>query len=153
LYTGDVKGSPIAINSLVVQIPDGAPTGQVLNTTSDFVVKNGTASGPAIFIFSSENGDITGWNPAVPPPAPSTQAQIGTTVTGAVFKGLALANNGTGNFLYAADFHGGTIDVFDKTFQPATLAGNFTDPTLPAGFAPFNVANINGQLYVSYAKQ
>jgi uncharacterized protein (TIGR03118 family) len=153
LYGGGVKGSPLTVNSLVVAIPGGAPTGQVFNGTPDFVVSSGTASAPALFLFASESGEITGWNPAVPPPPPSTNAQPGASVSGAVFKGLALASSGGSNFLYAANFHDNAINVFDKTFLPVSLAGTFTDPSLPAGFAPFNIQAINGKLYVTYAKQ
>lgn len=154
LYFGDVNGSPFQRNNLVVNIPGGAPTGQLFNSTSDFVVSDGAGhSGPAIFIFASESGQITGWNPAVPLPVPSRQAQTGATVDGASFKGIAMGNDGTGNFLYAADFHNGQVDVFDSTFTQTTLAGNFTDPTLPAGYAPFNIANVNGTLFVTYALQ
>src|SRR5207249_1447192 len=71
----------------------------------------------------------------------------------AIYKGLALASNSSGNFLYATNFHAGTIDVFDSNFAPATLAGDFTDPNLPAGFAPFGIQAIGWQLYVTYAKQ
>lgn len=70
-----------------------------------------------------------------------------------MYKGLALGNNGSGNFLYAANFFSGKIDVFDNTFAPAMLAGGFTDPNLPSGYAPFNIQNIGGKLYVTYAKQ
>ncbi len=154
IYTGDANGQPLMKSSLEVAIPGGAPTGQVFNGTSDFVVHSGSASGPAVFIFASESGDVTGWNPAVPPPSPSTTAQLGFHSTdGAVFKGIALANNGAGNFLYLADFHNAKIDVLDSSFHLTSLAGSFSDPHLPAGFAPFNVAAIDGKLYVSYAKQ
>jgi len=165
VYTGDVNGSQFLKNPLEVNIPGGAPTGQVFNSTaSDFVVSDGLGhSSQAVFIFASESGNISGWAPNVPPsppgqpPSPSTQAQLGFHATdGAIYKGLALAADGTANFLYAADFHNNKIDVLDSSFHlvPAgTLGGSFTDPHLPAGFAPFNVAEINGQLYVSYAKQ
>ena len=153
IYSGDVAGSPFSKAGLVVSIPGGAPTGQIANATTDFSVSSGAASGPARFIFVSENGDITGWNPAVPS-AGSTEAVVGASTAGAVYKGLAMANNGTANQLYAANFHSGAIDVFDAGFQPVTLAaGAFTDSNLPAGYAPFNIANIGGQLYVSYALQ
>ncbi|HEV3339063.1 MAG TPA: TIGR03118 family protein, partial [Pirellulales bacterium] len=153
IYSGGVAGSPFGKVPLTVTIPGGAPTGQVANSTSDFSVSSGGASGPAGFIFASENSDITGWNFAVPAP-PSTQAQLAATTTGAVYKGIALANNGTANQLYAANFNSGHIDVFDAGFHPVTLgAGAFTDPSLPAGYAPFNIANIGGQLYVTYALQ
>lgn len=155
LYNGDVNGSPLKRNNLVVSIPGGAPTGQLFNSTSDFVVSDGNGhSGPAFFIFASESGQITGWNPAVPPPAPSTQAQTtGAVVADAIFKGIAMGNNAGSNFLYAADFHNNQIDVFDGTFTQVTPAGAFTDPSLPAGYAPFNIANVNGTLFVTYAQQ
>jgi uncharacterized protein (TIGR03118 family) len=73
--------------------------------------------------------------------------------TGPVYKGLALGSNGSGDFLYAANFRNGTIDVFDNTFAPATLSGSFADPGIPAGFAPFNIQNLGGSLFVTYAKQ
>jgi len=67
--------------------------------------------------------------------------------------GLAIAATNSGTFLYAANFKGGTIDVFDSSFHSATLSASFKDSTIPAGFAPFNVQNIDGQLYVTFAKQ
>src|SRR5262249_32783249 len=137
----------------------GAPTGQVFNSTQDFAVSAQGVAKPAVFIFVSEDGTITGWNPGVPPTAggPSTQAQLATNIDGAVFKGVALADNeiGTkkGNFLYVADFHGGKIDVFDSKFKMTTLDGSFTDSGIPKGYAPFNIQQIGGKLYVAYAQQ
>jgi uncharacterized protein (TIGR03118 family) len=164
IYGGDVNGSPIT-QPFKVAIPHGAPTGQVFNgtgSTTDFTVTDGTNSGTAVFLFASEAGFITGWNPAVGVPPggrpPSLTAEVGFPAPdGAVYKGLALSKVGAANFLYAADFHNGKIDVIDGTFHKVTLGTNgfetFTDPNLPAGYAPFNVAAINGKLYVSYAKQ
>lgn len=153
VYHGDVSGTPLVKNSLEVTIPGGAPTGQVFNSTSDFKVGTGSASAPALFIFASEAGDITGWNPNVPASG-STTAEFGYQAPdSAVYKGLALASDNGQNFLYAADFHNNKIDVLNSSFQIAHLGGSFTDPNLPAGYAPFNVALLNGQLYVSYAKQ
>jgi uncharacterized protein (TIGR03118 family) len=153
LYRGFVNGSAIQKVPLVVSIPGGAPTGQVFNPTSGFVVRSGTASGPALFIFDSEAGLVTGWNPGVPPPPPSTQAQVGASVPDAIYKGLAIATTPAGTFLYAADFHQGRIDVFDSSFNLVHLSGSFQDPDIPAGFAPFNVQELGGLLYVAYAKQ
>jgi uncharacterized protein (TIGR03118 family) len=153
VYNGDVNGLPFAISSLVVSIPGGKPTGVVFNSTSEFVVSSGGSSGPALFIFVSESGQITGWNPAVPLPAPSTQAQNGVTVPGAVFKGVALANDGSRNLLYAADFAGRQIRVFDGTFTATTVPGGFLDARIPRNFAPFNIQNLGGKLYVTYAKK
>jgi uncharacterized protein (TIGR03118 family) len=153
IYPGFVNGSPIQKAGLVVNIPGGAPTGQVFNPTPGFVVSSGTASGPARFLFNSEGGQVTGWNPDVPPPPPSTQAQVGASVPDAIYKGLALASTPAGTFLYAADFHNGRIDVFDSGFNVVHLSGSFSDDEIPAGFAPFNVQALGGVLYVAYAKQ
>jgi uncharacterized protein (TIGR03118 family) len=153
IYPGFVNGSPITKAGLVVSIPGGAPTGQVFNPTPGFVVRSGDASGPARFIFDSEAGLVTGWNPAVPPPVPSTQAQVGASVPDAIYKGLAIATTPAGTFLYGADFHHARIDVFDQGFNLVHLSGSFTDPQIPHGYAPFNIQELGGQLYVAYAKQ
>src|SRR5262249_3457906 len=100
-----------------------------------------------------ETGQLAGWKAGVPPPAPSRNAQLMATTPDAVYTGLAIGNNGTGNFLYAADFHNGEIDVFDRTYTPTTLAGAFVDPDIPDDYAPFNIQNLGGQLYVTYAEQ
>jgi len=155
LYNG--SGTPAA---LVVTIPPPAgspagtiatPTGNVFNSTSSFVVTKDGKSGRPNFIFATEDGTISGWSPGVDP----THAilAVENAASGAVYKGLALGSNGAGDFLFATNFHNGTIDVFDTHFTPASLAGSFTDPSLPAGFAPFGIANLGGQLYVTYAKQ
>jgi len=149
LYRGATPGIPLTKVALTVSIADGAPTGQVNNPTTDFEVSDGGTSAPARFIFASENGFIDGWNPTVSP----TTAVRAAEVPGAVYKGLALSTGPDGNFLYAANFHDGRVDVFDKDFNLTQLAGSFTDPKLPRGYAPFNVANLNGFLYVTYAKQ
>src|SRR5439155_14365812 len=129
-----------------------APTGQGFNNTgsaTDFQVTDGTNTGPAVFLFASEAGTVTGWNPQVgvapgdSPPSRTAETAF-TAADGAIYKGIALANNGAGNFLYLADFHNAKIDVLDGSFTKVTLGaggfGTFTDPTLSAGFTPFNVA-------------
>ena len=153
IYPGFVNGSPIQKAPLVVNIPGGAPTGQVFNGTPGFEVRDGDASGPALFLFDSEAGLVTGWNPGVPPPPPSTQAQVGARVRHAIYKGLATATTSAGTFLYGADFHRGRIDVFDQGFDRVHLPGRFQDRKLPRGYAPFNVQELGGRLYVAYAKQ
>jgi uncharacterized protein (TIGR03118 family) len=139
---------------LEVQV-DGGPTGAVFNGTANFVVSNGTASGPALFLFASEDGAIRGWNPGVPPPAPSHQAQVAVdrSAAGAIYKGLAIASTSAGDFLYATDFHNGRVDVFDGSFNLVSTPGAFTDPGLPTGYAPFGIQTIGAQIFVSYAKQ
>jgi len=149
VYTGGNVGGSITNVNLNVTIPFGNPSGQVYNGTTDFAVTNGTVTAPATFIFSSETGWIDGWNGSVS----STSAEAPTVVAGAVYKGLAIGSNATGNFLFAANFANGTIDVFDKNYAQTTLAGSFSDPNIPAGFAPFGIQNLNGTLYVTYAKQ
>jgi uncharacterized protein (TIGR03118 family) len=151
VYIGDVNGSALTL-PFKVTIPGGVPTGQVFNGTGEFRVSAGTASASPPFIFASEAGLITGWSPVVPAPG-SRVAQVGATTLGAEYTGLAIGNNGAGNFLYAADFKGGKIDVFSSTYAPTTLAGNFTDPDIPKQYAPFNIQNLGGTLYVTYAKQ
>jgi uncharacterized protein (TIGR03118 family) len=151
LYTGDVT-PPFQKVGLEVTVP-GAPTGQVFNgSTTDFKVTNasGTVTAPARFIFATESGTVVGWNPAV---APTTAVPGYTAPDGAIYKGLALDPTAGHHFLYAADFHNGKIDVLDSSFHLTHLDGSFLDPDMQKGFAPFNVAFLNGKLYVSYAKQ
>ena len=154
LYTGDGVMAPPVIAPLVVSVPGDGVTGQVFNPTQQFVVNDGAGhQGPAVFIFDSESGDITGWSPAVPPPPPSTVAQPAAHVDNAIFKGLAMTMWNGKPYLYAADFHRGRIRVFDSTFKPVDLDHAFVDPHLPDRYAPFNVAAIDGNLYVAYARQ
>jgi uncharacterized protein (TIGR03118 family) len=136
IYTG--TGS---IVPLVVSVPPGAPngpTGQVFAGGTSFRL-NGN---PADFIFATLGGTIDAWNGGA-------TATITATTPGTTFEGLALA----GNTLYAANFQaGGGIDVFNSSYLQTTVPGGFIDPNLPAGFAPFNIQNIGGNLYVEYAK-
>jgi uncharacterized protein (TIGR03118 family) len=147
LYNGNTG----AIVPLVVQV-DGGPTGIVFNGSSGFVVQSGAASGPARFIFASEDGKIRGWNPAVPP---ATVAHVGAdrSGVGANYKGLAIAQTASGPLLYAADFHNARVDVFDGSWHVVGGPGAFIDPDLPAGYAPFGIQTIGGRVFVSYAKQ
>jgi uncharacterized protein (TIGR03118 family) len=147
LYQGAVPGnpeSPVAKVPLTVSIPGGAPTGQVNNDTTAFVLPGTTT--PARFIFIGEDGDLSAW-------AGGAAATLLGHTDGAVYKGLALAHSPSGPMLLAANFHDNRIDVFDGTFAPVPAAGMFTDPGLPQGFAPFNVAEIGGQIFVTYAQQ
>jgi uncharacterized protein (TIGR03118 family) len=151
LYDGN--GVP---QSLIVSIPNGIsgpanPTGIVFNGTTDFTVTQGGKTGVGAFIFSGEGGTITAWAPAVAPTAAIVMFDSGSG--GAVYKGLALASNGTANFLYATDFHNNKIDVFDKNFAKVAMPGKFQDASLPTGFAPFGIQAIGAKLFVTYAKQ
>ena len=132
-----------------------APTGIVWNPSASFLVPGTTI--PAIFIFSTEDGTISAWAGGLNP-ADHAVLAADESSTGAVYKGLAFAVNAKGAFLFATNFSNGTVDVFgpngtDGMFTKVTLDGNFTDPEIPAGYAPFNIANIDGDLFVTYAKQ
>jgi uncharacterized protein (TIGR03118 family) len=132
---------------LTVDIPTTAsgpqgPTGQVFNSTSSFQI-NGNRS---FFIFANLNGTISAWD------GTSDTAMVEWTTPGAVYTGLAIASNTSGDFLYAANDSQGTIDVFDSSFNPFSFGPNsFVDPQLPSGLVPFNVQFLNGNLYVTYA--
>jgi uncharacterized protein (TIGR03118 family) len=151
IYPGAAHGVPISIAPLVVSIPGGAPTGTIFNQSPSFRVHAGNQDLPATFIFDSEAGTITAW-PFTNPPGTSATTEL--TVPDAIFKGLARGFvHGRGQLLYAADFHHNQIVVVNGRFQRVHLAGDFRDRNLPHGFAPFNVQNIGGRLYVAYAKQ
>lgn len=154
LIRGDVSGAPVVLNASpqTVNIPGGLPTGTVGNTTIDFAIPapgpTPTATpAPANFIFASITGNITAWNSSS-----GSTAQNTVAMAGHVWTGLAIGANSGGNRLYAADFANNHIDVFNGTFTPTTVTGGFIDATIPAGYAPHNIQNIGGSLYVSYAK-
>ncbi len=145
---------------LVVNITSGAPTGQVFNPDrAGFIVRDAAGhSGSALFIFASENGAIDAWNPGVGATAPGPSTVTETPVdngANAVYKGLAIAQASDGHtYIYATNFRSGRVEVYDSNFKPAQLPGGlFTDPAIPAGYAPFNIQELAGKLYVTYAKQ
>ena len=150
LYTG--TGS---IVPLVVTIPPphgvmdhSAPTGIVFNGTGTFTVSDDGRSGSAPFIFDTEDGTISGWSPAV-----TTQHSIrviDNSGIDAIYKGLAIGTTEKGSFIYATNFHSGWVEIYDSNFQ---WVKNFTDIEVPDGYAPFGIQNINGKLYVTFAKQ
>ncbi|HVX13764.1 MAG TPA: TIGR03118 family protein [Pirellulales bacterium] len=152
-YSGGAGAAPFHDDSMSVSNLGTGPSGDVINGSTNFVVHSGNASGPATLLFDSQDGKISGWNASVPPPTPSSTAETVASTSGAVYTGLALENNNNQSLIYAADFHDDRIDVFNSSFSPITLSGSFTDPNLPAGYAPYNIANIGGRLLVSYAPQ
>ncbi|HMF91256.1 MAG TPA: TIGR03118 family protein, partial [Candidatus Angelobacter sp.] len=158
--------------------PDGTPTGAVFNVAGlqAFLItglnKAGTlTSAAALFMFATEDGTIVGWNPGIDPTSkfdgPSGASRQGVIaidnsgdclvgIKGAVYKGLAIAQDAGGNtFLYATNFRAGTVEVYDKFFARVTNLppDAFTDPDLPHGYAPFNVVLSGGVLFVTYARQ
>lgn len=161
LIRGDVAGAPVVLNATpqTITIPGDLPTGTVASPlATDFVLPGPCAAPPcgANFLFASITGNITGWDPNAPA-AGSTTAVIAASQPGHVYTGLAVANNGSGNFLYAADFANGTIDVYNSSFTlqaPANFP--FADPTIPTTmgntYHPFNIQAVGSALYVMYAK-
>jgi uncharacterized protein (TIGR03118 family) len=174
---GDPLGASGAPTGTVFNIDGGKAGGFVIGSPSTT-----TGSASAIFLFATEDGTIVGWNPGVNPLG-SDPMKAGTfgiiavdnsgnnftepdpaLQTGAVYKGLTIATGTSGpifagdpnstTVLYAANFRAGQIDVFDTNFKPVTLPkGAFTDSDLPAGYAPFNVQELGGKIYVTYALQ
>jgi uncharacterized protein (TIGR03118 family) len=155
LYDGN--GVP---QSLVVTVAaangeeHGSPTGIVFNSSNDFAVSNQdkTVTAPARFIFATGGGLIAGWAPTVEGGTQAVLAFDGTPYK-AAYTGITISGNGTAHVLYAADFRNGHVDMFDAKFGPLTVAGAFVDSHLPRGYSPFNVQAINGDIYVTYAKQ
>src|ERR1700726_846566 len=170
LYDGDGT-----IVNLVVTIPcppkagqgsscpkTPAPTGMVWNPTTNpataFLVPGTTL--PASFIWATEDGTISAWTGGLGnlnPPLPQNNAVLAVDnpnpTNGAVYKGLVFGTNVNGVFLFATNFRGATVDVFDHNYKLITVDGGFKDPKIPAGYAPFGIENIDGDLFVTYALQ
>jgi uncharacterized protein (TIGR03118 family) len=134
---------PVAI-PFQEELNGGNPTGVIFNSTSNFVIaQNGQTSK---FIFVTENGTVAAWSSG------TTAIQVADRSSfDAVYKGVAMATNNGANYLYATNFKGGTIDVFDNAFNYVSMS--FVDPNMPSGYAPFGIENIDGKLYVTYALQ
>ena len=172
----DGQGRPLPFrNPLVITIPTppgvttAAPTGIVFNDVNgtnpdDFVVSKNGQSGPSIFMFATEDGTISGWNPNVAPKnailvVDRSKVKMGK-FTGAVYKGLAIGRSNNQDFIYATDFRFGKVEMFDANFK---LVRSFTDPDLGKQcnlnnlknqcFAPFGIRNIGGNLFVTFALQ
>jgi uncharacterized protein (TIGR03118 family) len=152
-----VYNSTGGVQSLVVTVPPSPshPTGIIFNSTTNFTVPVGASNAPTHFIFATEEGTISGWASGG-----AAVLAVDNSAAKAIYKGLALASIGTPatNYLYAANFHSRAIDVFDANFKPVTAsppltskASPFVDTNIPAGFAPFNIQGIGGNLYVTYA--
>jgi uncharacterized protein (TIGR03118 family) len=144
LYTGNGT----KVTELVVSVPPasgakpGSPTGNVFNGSADFQLQGNSAP----FLWATLDGTINAWSPKVN--IASGDAVVNNSASGSTFTGLAITSHPSGNFLYAADNANNIVDVYDGTF---TLVNSFTDTTLPAGFAPFGIQDINGLVYVSFA--
>jgi uncharacterized protein (TIGR03118 family) len=139
----DASGAKVPLN---VAIPTaggdgpGTPTGIVANPSADFKIQGS----PALFIFATLDGTISGWNPGVN----LNTAVVAVTIPGASFTGLAISSKASGNVLLAADNANNKVDIFSATF---TLVKSFTDPTVPAGFTPYGIQDFGGLVYVTFA--
>ena len=155
--TQGVTGSAsagVAIPASAAGVPAN-PTGQVFNGNGGFMIATSNGQESALFIFDGEGGTIAGW--AKDSGATAVTAYDDGVANGAnhaVYKGLAIGTVGGATFLYATDLHNNKVDVFDTNFsKPAAMQGKFVDPNIPAGFVPFGIAALNGNLYVTFAKQ
>jgi len=147
-----VYNSTGAIQSLVVTIPPpagqtnpAAPSGILFNSVTGFA---GAGTAAAKFIFSTEDGTISAWSGGS-----AAVLKVDYSTSNAVFKGLAAGSAGGSNFIYATDFHNGQVDVFNTNYAQVAVPGGFTDNALPAGYAPFGIQNLDGQIFVTYALQ
>jgi uncharacterized protein (TIGR03118 family) len=142
LYAGDGHKQALTVSVA------GGPTGIVYSGGRGFVVRSGGAAGPARFIYACEDGTIRGWSPTVPHRW-STEAVVAVDegAKGAIFRGLALGPHR----LYATDFHGDRVLVFDERWQPVVRRGAFTDPKIPAWYAPFGIRVAGARVFVTYA--
>ena len=166
LYDGQGNPFPLPPRSpLVVTVPppgfapgtQSAPAGVVFNGSQDFQV---TPGNPAVFLFATEDGTISGWNPLANPPTSATNAirKVDNSDNGsansAVYKGMTSAEIDGNRFLYVTNFRSATVEVYDTNFHRVQLGEDaFHAEEIPDGFAPFNVQNIGGTLFVTYAKQ
>jgi len=146
LYTGTgvKKGLEVVVPS-ASGAGTGSPTGIVFNGSNDFMIQGWNT----FFLFATLDGTISGWSPQTNP----NQAVIMVPPSvsgGAVYTGLAITSKASGNVLFAADSANNKVDVYDGTFAKVN---SFTDPTVPAGFAPFGIQDINGLLFVAFASQ
>lgn len=153
LYNGAGTKVPLTVT---VPPPTGrtgasAPTGVVFNgNAGSFQVTSGGKTGTSAFIFSTEDGTISGWAPSVNGTQAILAADNSALGAGAVYKGLAIASAPSGNFLYASDFRNGLVEQFDSNFN---LIRSFTDPGVMPGYAPFGAQVLDGHLFVTYALQ
>lgn len=126
----------------------GSPTGTVFNSTPGFVLSNGS---PAVFLFSSLDGTISGWNGALFATGNHALIAIDNGAQNAVYTDMALVTNANGTYILAANFgQGADVEVYDGAFKSTKLTGSFTDPNVPAAYAPYSVHSIGSRVFVTY---
>ena len=143
--TGAQLLTPVNI-PLDTQANGASPSGVVYNSTTDFIIPG---KGTSKYIYATEDGILSAWNSTT---GSSTMTVADRSGSGAVYKGITISNNAGKNYIYTADFHNAKVDVYDAGFNYISSMP-FNDPNIPAGFAPYNIQDIGGQLYVTYAKQ
>lgn len=149
LYDGSGASQPLVVSIPGANGAAGTPTGQAYNPTSGFVVSANGVSAPAAFLFATEDGTISGWAPSVD--ATHAIIAVDKSTTGAVYTGLAFFTTPKGvSFLLATDFHRNKVDIYNSSFARVQ---SFVDTAMPAGYAPYNVAVLGGNIYLTYAKQ
>jgi uncharacterized protein (TIGR03118 family) len=154
LYTGAgvTQGLVVTIPPADTSSPTGTPTGTIFNGGTGFTL---APTKPALFMFVTEDGTVSGWNPGV---LPTTAVIKVNTHSRSVFKGVTMATatltTGPASLLYVADFRRGRVQVYDTNFQSVRVGEDaFEDESIPRGYAPFNIQNIGGDLYVAFAQQ
>jgi uncharacterized protein (TIGR03118 family) len=162
VYSGGIKGSAVSLD-LTVPVPGGNPTGQVFNSDHSAFPVGGKHGRPAVFIVDTDSvgkaqspGEIAAWNGGASFVVEDSAkgGAGGKTPAHAVFKGLALATApSAGPEIFAADVANAKVDVFNRDFHLLAARGQFRDPKIPAGYAPYGIQNLNGRIYVSYGKQ
>jgi len=126
----------------------GQPTGTVQNTTTGFVLSNGTK---ASFLFATGDGTLSGWNSALETSGNVALIQVNNSVKNAVYTDMALVTNTSGTYLLVPNFgQGADVEIYNSSFQPATLQGTFTDPNIPTGYAPYAIKSIGTEVFVTY---
>jgi len=149
---GAEDDGPIGYEDTPVGESEGGPTGVVYNGGVSFVVSDGTIAAPARFIFATMAGTLVGWSPDIDPRA--AQLVVDKSNEHAVYTGLAISRDAMVTRLYVANLGTSKVDMFDENFDPVSMRTNdFVDPDLPEGYAPFNVQEIEGLIYVAYAKR
>jgi uncharacterized protein (TIGR03118 family) len=145
---GVTQLAPVLIPAPPGSASPATPTGTVINTTNGFKV-GGALGAPSLFLFVGEDGTISGWNGAA-----SAILALDNSTAGAVYKGMAILSPACcATYLAVANFHSGLIESYTQGFAPLVPPGSFTDPGLPAGYAPFNIQPIGNQVFVTYAVQ
>ncbi len=150
LYQGAHGMKRFAKVPLNVRIPGGGdPTGVMFNPTGRFRLSTGGKTGPALFVFAGENGDLSAWNKS----GNAARAVLVAHTRNAVYKGLTRVTVGGRPRLLVANFHADRIDVFNQHFTRVPMRHAFSSKGIPRGYAPFNVADLHGRVYVTYAKR